>query len=498
MSKRIASFFVLALLLSITCIQGRAQAVTHPKRFLIWDERGKFGYIDETGRVVIKPQFDDAYPFTEGLAAVEIGKKSGFIDTSGKVVVPFQYHATFPFSDGLAAVMKTEGTGNNRHFPCGYVNHAGELVIKPQTKFSCTAFQEGFAVVEEYDSSAGESYTTYMNKEGRAAVIGRLSVGKPFSEGLALVEDFSKWFFVNREGQTVIDLRPGGRRFQVFGDRYVPAGSFSEGLALVGIIRDGTSGYSRFAYMNRQGQMIFSLPDNIWASADFHDGRAQVYVTQSRRVRVKVDGEVFNDVDDLSARGFIDRTGKLVIPARFSRVQDFSEGLAVVRVGHGLPIDDYNITAERWETEYADNEAKHYSCIDLDGRVVIEKCGEPLSNDEIAEHFQLFGRAFGRGFVDGLFFSKTRARVRGKLKSVYGYMNRSGKYVWIQPGPISARNRATARFTNAKHRRHSQTTTHSGSSRGATGRARFFGNLARGRRRSSRLLTRSSKGILWS
>ncbi|MGZ8845869.1 MAG: WG repeat-containing protein [Pyrinomonadaceae bacterium] len=423
-----AAFFVVALLLSINCIHGHAQASTQAKRFVIWDDSGKFGYIDEMGRVMIKPQFDRAYPFTEGLAAVSIENKSGFIDTSGKVVVPLQYHATFPFSDGVAAVLTVEGTG----YPCAYINHANEFVIKPQANLSCTQFQEGFAVVEEYDRSLEESYSTYLNKEGRTGVIGHLSAGKPFSEGLALVEDFSKWFFVNREGQTVIDLRPK-RTAHPLDDEYEPAGSFREGLALVGITKGGTSGYSRFAYMNRKGQMVFKLPDNYWADGDFHDGRAEVYVTQSRRVRVKVDGEVFNDTDDLSARGFIDRTGRLVIPARFSRVDDFSEGLAVVRVGHGLPIDDYNISAERWEHEYADNEAKYYSCIDLHGRVVIEKCGEPLSNDEIAEHFQLFGRAFGRGFVDGLFFSKTAGRVGGKLKTVYGYMNRQGKFVWIQP-----------------------------------------------------------------
>ncbi len=115
-----AAFFVVALLLSINCIHARAQAGTHPKRFVIWDEHGKFGYIDETGRVAIKPQFEDANPFTEGLAAVSIGKKSGFIDTSGKVIIPLQYHATFPFSDGVAAVLTVGGTG----YPCAYINHA--------------------------------------------------------------------------------------------------------------------------------------------------------------------------------------------------------------------------------------------------------------------------------------------------------------------------------------------------------------------------------------
>jgi len=424
-----------SILLTIPLIESFAQVPAQPKspkRFVIWDERGKFGYMDEAGRVAIKPQFDEAYPFTEGLAAVSIGNKAGFIDFSGRVVVPLQYYTAYPFSDGVAAVSRIEGRGDNRRFPCGYIDHANRFVIQLQKKFSCTEFHEGFAVVEEYDSSLGESYATYMNKQGLTGVAGHLSVGKPFSEGLALIEDFSKWSFVNHDGQTVIDLRPK-KRAHPLDDEYEPASSFSEGLAMVGITVGGTAGYSRYAFMNRKGQMVFKLPDNVTAQGDFYDGRAQVYVAKSRRVRVRVEDEVFNEDDDVSARGYIDKMGKLVISARFSRVQDFSEGLAVVRIGHGLPIDDYNITPERWKEEYADNEARHYSCIDRSGSILIEKCGEPLSNDEIAENFQLFGRAFGRGFVEGLFFSKTKVRVAGKLKTVYGYMNRNGKYVWIQP-----------------------------------------------------------------
>lgn len=415
-----------SLLLTIPLIESFAQP-TFPEWFVIWDELGKFGYMDQTGRVVIEPQFDRAYPFTEGLAAVSIANKAGFIDTSGKIVIPLQYYTAYPFSDGVAAVSIIEGTGDNRRYPCGYIDHKNQFVIQLQTKFSCTEFREGFAVVEEYDSSLGESYATYMNKEGQTAVAGHLSVGKPFSEGLALIEDFTKWFFVNAEGQTVIDLRPKAA-VQPLADQYEPASSFSEGLAMVGITTGGSAGYSRYAYMNRRGQIVFKLADNVTAEGDFYDGRAQVYVAKSQTVPVRIDDEVIKMEDDVSARGFIDKMGKLVIPARFSRVEDFSEGLAVVRVGNGLPIDYYNITPERWK-EYADNEAKYYSCIDRSGRIVIKKCGEPLSYDELVQKFSYFGRAFGKGFVGGLYFNKTHADER----TVYGYQDRTGKYVWTQP-----------------------------------------------------------------
>ena len=418
-------------LLSVLFLPIYAQTVSTPKRFLIWDERGKLGYIDETGRVVIKPQFDRAHPFAEGVAAVGIGDKSGFIDASGQTVIPLQYYTSSSFSDGVAAVSMRQGTGNDSRFACGYIDHSNKYIIELQTKFSCSPFHEGFAEVEIYDKDVGESLAAYINKKGEQAVASRLSVARPFSEGLALIEDFTKWSFVNKEGQTVIDLRPKDR-FDVLSDRYEPAGSFSEGLAMVGIEVSGSAGYSRYAFMNRKGRMMFKLPEDVVARGDFHDGRAQIYRARSQQVRVRIDDEVIKATEDVSARGYIDATGRIVIAPRFSRVEDFSEGLAVVRVGKGIPIDYYNITPERWK-EYADDEAKYYSCIDRSGRVVIEKCGEPLTSEEIAESFQEFGRAFGRGFIDGLYFSKTQVHAAGKVQILYGYMNRAGKYVWVQP-----------------------------------------------------------------
>ena len=46
------------------------------------------GYFDRTGKIVISPQFDSAYPFEDGLALVKIGGKSGYIDKTGNVISP--------------------------------------------------------------------------------------------------------------------------------------------------------------------------------------------------------------------------------------------------------------------------------------------------------------------------------------------------------------------------------------------------------------------------
>jgi hypothetical protein len=62
----------------------------------------------KTGTFVINPQFDDALPFSEGLAAVRIGDfetgKWGFIDKTGSFVINPQFDTVRSFTEGLALV----------------------------------------------------------------------------------------------------------------------------------------------------------------------------------------------------------------------------------------------------------------------------------------------------------------------------------------------------------------------------------------------------------
>jgi len=74
-------------------------------------EKGKFGYADVSGRVVITPAYEQCGEFTEGLAVVMKEGLVGFIDTNGKVVIDFQYPNAGRFSEGLAHASKDGKTG---------------------------------------------------------------------------------------------------------------------------------------------------------------------------------------------------------------------------------------------------------------------------------------------------------------------------------------------------------------------------------------------------
>lgn len=98
---------------------------------------GKKGYIDKTGNIVIKPQFDEAGNFEQGMASAKIGNQFGYIDKTGKMVVinpPFDQVSGF--FDGLASV----SIGDK----FGYIDNTRNIVIKPQFK-RAEPFREGLA-----------------------------------------------------------------------------------------------------------------------------------------------------------------------------------------------------------------------------------------------------------------------------------------------------------------------------------------------------------------
>jgi hypothetical protein len=113
----------------------------------------KWGYADGTGRVVIKPQFSRAGPFSEGLALVWTGGvpltdsvvtsfvKMGYINASGHWVVHsrFEYYFFDDFSEGVVPFRKQSSRW-------GYMDKRGKIVVSPRYDWAGN-FSEGIAPV---------------------------------------------------------------------------------------------------------------------------------------------------------------------------------------------------------------------------------------------------------------------------------------------------------------------------------------------------------------
>lgn len=54
-------------------------------------KNGKYGYIDNSGKNIIRPKYDEAAYFNDGLAKVKLNGKYGFINKTGIEVIPLKY-----------------------------------------------------------------------------------------------------------------------------------------------------------------------------------------------------------------------------------------------------------------------------------------------------------------------------------------------------------------------------------------------------------------------
>jgi hypothetical protein len=146
---------------------------------------------EQTGRVVINPQFDAALRFADGLAAVRIGDENtgkwGYIDKQGKMVINAQFDDAWSFAEGLA-VMRMGGKWS-------YIDKQGKMVANPQFDVA-HPFVDGLAAVRIGDESTGK--WGYIDKQGKIVVNLQFDSAEPFAEGLAAVRNGDKWGYISR------------------------------------------------------------------------------------------------------------------------------------------------------------------------------------------------------------------------------------------------------------------------------------------------------------
>jgi hypothetical protein len=277
-----------------------------------------YGYIDNTGKLIIPAKFSAASNFSEGLAAVKINPQTdnkpafyGYIDKTGKMIIAPKFTQAGKFSNGLAPVF-TESSQ-------GYIDRTGKMVLKLKYQF-LGDFSEGLARVGiETKSSAYEQQRYgYINSRGQLVIPFKFRSASDFSEGLAMAELSGNGHrgYINKLGQFTI------KKSQL--DTYLP-GKFHEGLAAVELSSGACSAaaYCEYRYIDRQGKVIF--PSHFIFAGDFSSGLAPVATGGGGR-----DAGGFFPATNW---GFINKQGKLVIDANFDDAGSFSEGLAKVRIG---------------------------------------------------------------------------------------------------------------------------------------------------------------------
>jgi hypothetical protein len=381
-------FYILILCLSGLLVSCGTDAGKYRAAVKIHDQ---YGYIDETGEFVIDPDFDEAWVFIHGSAVVKRGGQYGLIDKMGDWIVEPEYDSVFPFSPDCFMIIQDSlygfiehGTGKVLIAPqfdmvynytmdlcvvqkgraLGVVNSKGVLMCPPQLQ-DLKEMYGPCAVVVQSDTSdemqmllsiidGGAVKVGLLNNKGefvlpckydeifddvnngfyypfvRAAeysndsVIGNVPImiglygiadtnglvlSEPmfeempvFGDGMFRIRINGKYGFADAEGKVVIQ------------PQWEFAVAFSEGKAIVSM-------HANSSIIDKKGNIL---------AGNLGDGTG-MYRFFSNRARCRSnDGQY----------GYMDATGKRVVPPTFDSGDDFQDGAAIIGKGNKYGLID--------------------------------------------------------------------------------------------------------------------------------------------------------------
>ncbi|MEO6524629.1 MAG: WG repeat-containing protein [Mucilaginibacter sp.] len=260
-------------------------------------------------------------------------------------------------------------------------------------------------------------YWGYIDNNGKIIINPQFAAAFTFNDGLALVQNSEgKFGFIGEDGKYVINAV------------YKTAHGFSDGLALV--VRDS----SQLEYIGKDGKTVLNLPAQIDEANSFSDGLAPV--------------------KSKALYGFIDKSGKMIIPCKFNTVGPFNDGMAMVSIWDKNNRAKYGYINKNGDQivpvqfDYALNfknglaavmSGKQYGFIDAKGNYVINPQFEWVSNFDgdyaSIQQGNLFGfiDKSGKIIINPQFKSSSSFADNGyaavqSTDNKYGYVDEKGGY----------------------------------------------------------------------
>lgn len=271
---------------------------------------GLWGFIDVSGRWVVQPQFEAVTAGENRRFGVRSRGNWGYISSAGQLAIPHRYGVAGRFSEGVAAVSED----GRRFFK---IDTGGRRLNDDISLLSISPMQDGLATARTEEGawaitgskvSYWLSWVQLMEKEhlGRRGTPVEIEEVTPFSEATAFVKSMGRyrvlWFEQYGLGQIML---PGGGMDITDTPDFAEVREFSEGLAAVS--RDGTL----WGFIDRNAQFV--IPPQFQAAREFSEGVAPV----------RLDGRW----------GYVDRSGRVVFGPRYDRAYSFREGFATIRQG---------------------------------------------------------------------------------------------------------------------------------------------------------------------
>jgi hypothetical protein len=254
-------------------------------------------------------KYDSIAPYSEGMAAVRLDGKWGYIDKTGKEVIPNKYNIAKYFSFGYAFVKLEDKwqiiNQKGEEFNYTILDKDLELLrLKVNDKIAYIDKTAKLVTPLKYDKAneldKNIAFTQIGDKFGVVGKSGEITEPKydkvfAVSEGFRIVMQNDKYGYIDNEtGKEITPIE------------YYNALDFKNGLAKVQIYDEAYDEYMLWNYIDKTGKVKY---DEIEM---FEEGLAAV----------KLNGKW----------GFIDTTGKEIIPSQYDEVEKYRKGLAAVKL----------------------------------------------------------------------------------------------------------------------------------------------------------------------
>jgi hypothetical protein len=299
--------------------------------------------------------------------------KWGFCNSKKQIIISAEFDDAFPFTEGFALVIKDK--------KYGLIDEDGKILNDTWYDYA-ESFSEGLAVIKN-----NKGFYGYIDRKGNNPIPFQFNTATSFHEGFAQAGDEGSMFVIDYKGNKISFL-------------YNFIASYCNGFAAY------SSGKDEWGFLDRSGQPITN--ENYYEVGNFSkEGLAAV---RSSDFDQKI--------------GFIDTTGKLVIPFQFEndRIPYFSEGMAPVSK-NGLY--GFINTSGDWvinpQYSYAVGFNEGLTCVFLN-----EKCGFIDKKGKVVIPIQ-YNSSVESDF--NFYFSNGLAGIYDPEKEKIGFINKKGKTV---------------------------------------------------------------------
>ena len=291
-----------------------------------------YDYIDSvTKKIISRNTYDQASPFSEGMARVNRNGLFGFINTKGEEVISCKYIHAKDFSEGFAPVSIGTQVINENYISVkdekyGIIDKTGQKVISFEFE-DIELFKNGIARARELATRKWG----WIDDKGKWDISPRFYDAEDFNNlGMAMIAlDYDANGYIDRQGNYVI--KP----------EYYSIGDFIDGIAPAREWGSENKFNGKCGFINIKGETI--IPFIYEHAMPFIDGMAKVskegkwgYIDKSGRVQIPIKYDYISDfinghvwVNENGFWGTLNNKGQFVIPANFDFIV---EGIATDRI----------------------------------------------------------------------------------------------------------------------------------------------------------------------